>query len=125
MSRTLAFAALSLALLAGTAHQAFAASERVATLVFIKAPAGLTRAQIDAGIQASVPTYQKIPGLIRKYFTVNPDGFGGMYLWTNRAAAEAWYSAAWAAQCKQRYGNECQVTWFDTPVQIDGLGANQ
>ena len=125
MTRMLPFAALSVALLAGSAGHASAADQRVATLVVVKTPAGLTRAQIDAGIQASVPTYQKIPGLIRKWFTVNADGFGGMYLWTNRAAAEAWYTDAWSAQCKKRYGTRCQVTWFDTPIQIEGLGASQ
>jgi hypothetical protein len=117
---------LALALLAAGAHQAAAAaSDRVATLVVIKTPEGVTRAKIDAGFTASVPTYEKIPGLIRKYFTVNGDGFGGIYLWKNRAAAEAWYTAAWAAQCKQRYGTECQLTWFDTPLQIEGQAATQ
>ena len=123
MSRKLALTALSLAWLAAGTHQAAAADQHVATLVVIKTPPGLTRAKIDAGFAASVPTYQKIPGLIRKYYTVNGDGFGGIYLWKDRAAAEAWYTAAWAEQCKQRYGTECQLTWFDTPLQIVGQAA--
>lgn len=125
MSRILAFAAPTLLLLAGTVSQASAAEERVTTIVVIKTPAGLTREKIDAGIHASVPTYQKIPGLIRKWYTVNGESFGGMYLWKNRAAAEAWFTPEYTAQCKQRYGTECQVTYFDTPLQIDGLGASQ
>jgi hypothetical protein len=125
MSRPLAVTAVSLALLAVGTHQAFAATERVATLVVIKTPPGLTREKLEAGFAASVPTYQKVPGLIRKYYTVNGDGFGGMYLWKDRASAEAWYTAAWAAQCKQRYGTECLLTWFDTPLQIDGQAAGE
>ncbi|MBR0773299.1 hypothetical protein JQ625_00505 [Bradyrhizobium diazoefficiens] len=123
MSRKLALTALSLALLAAGTPEAFAADQHVATLVVIKTPEGVTRAKLEAGFAASVPTYQKIPGLIRKYYTVNGDGFGGIYLWKDRAAAEAWFTAAWAAQCKQRNGTECQLTWFDTPLQIDGQAA--
>jgi hypothetical protein len=125
MFRHLSLTAVSLAMLAVSTHQAAAADERVATLVVIKTPSDLTRAKIEAGFAASVPTYQKVPGLIRKYYTVNGDGFGGIYLWKDRAAAEAWYTAAWAAQCKQRYGTECQLTWFDTPLQIDGQAASE
>lgn len=125
MSHMLASAAFALLLLAGTVYQASAAEERVTTIVVIKTPAGLTREKIDAGIHASVPAYRKIPGLIRKWYTVNGESFGGMYLWENRAAAEAWFTPEYAAQCKQRYGTECQVTYFDTPLQIDGLGASQ
>lgn len=122
MSRLLAFTAFALLTLFGSTHQASAADGKVTTIVVIKTPAGLTRQKVEAGIQASVPTYQKIPGLIRKWYTVNDESFGGMYLWKNRAAAEAWFTPAYAEQCKQRYGTECQVTYFDTPVQIDGLG---
>jgi hypothetical protein len=126
------FAAASVMLLANCAHAQSpspAASApslsaaHVTTLVSVRTPPGVTRAQLEAGFRASVPTYQAIPGLIRKYFIVNADGFGGMYLWTDKAAAEAWYTLQWAAQCKARYGTECQVTYFDSPLQIDGQGA--
>lgn len=108
------------ALLAAPALAAAPATGRVATLVVVKTPQGITRAQIEGGFKQAVPTYQKVPGLIRKYFTVNGTGFGGMYLWESRAAAEAWYSPAWAAQCKARYGSACELVWFDTPIQIEG-----
>jgi hypothetical protein len=123
MSRNLAIAAVALALLAVSPPKASAADQHVATLVVIKIPEGVTREKLDAAFTASVPTYQKIPGLIRKYYTVNGDGFGGIYLWKDRAAAEAWFTAAWAQQCKQRNGTDCQLTWFDTPLQIEGQAA--
>jgi len=125
MSRIYPFAALALLLFAGGTDEASAADEHVTTIVVIKTPSGLTREKVEAGIHASVPTYQKIPGLIRKWYTVNGESFGGMYLWKNRAAAEAWFTPAYATQCKQRYGTECQVTYYDTPLQIDGLGASR
>lgn len=91
----------------------------VATIVTIKTPPGITRPMLDGGFKQAVPVYEKIPGLIRKYFIANGDSFGGMYLWKNRASAEAWYSEAWRAKAKATYGSDPQLTYFDTPVQID------
>jgi hypothetical protein len=95
------------------------AETTVATIVVIKTPPGVTRPMLDAGFKQAVPIYEKIPGLLRKYFIVNGDSFGGMYLWKNRASAEAWYSDAWRAKAKATYGSEPQLTYFDAPVQID------
>lgn len=108
-----------------TAPAVAAEEPPVATLVVVPTPPGVTRAQIEAGFRQAVPTYERIPGLIRKYFTVNGDGFGGMYLWASRAAAETWYSEAFQAQCRQRYGSPCQVTYFDTPIQIEGAASRK
>jgi hypothetical protein len=112
--------ALTAAALLLVSSPAFAKDGKVTTLVVVKTPPGVTRAMIEDGFAKAVPLYQKVPGLIRKYFTVNTDGFGGMYLWKDRASAEAWYSDAWRAQCKARYGSECQLTYFDSPLQIEG-----
>lgn len=97
--------------------------EHVVTLVVVKTPPGATRAMIEAGFQQSVPTYQKVPGLIRKYFTVDGQGFGGVYYWTNRAAADAWFNAAWHERVKKTYGADGSVTYFDAPLAIDGIAA--
>jgi len=104
--------------------QAEPADQPVATLVVVQTPAGLSRAMIDAGFEKAAPTYRQVPGLLRKYFTVNETGFGGVYLWKNRTAAEAWFSPAWRARAKATYGNEPLLTWFDSPLQIDMTGAS-
>lgn len=96
----------------------------VATIVVVPTPAGLTRAKIEAGFQQAAPTYRKVPGLLRKYFTVNASGFGGMYLWKNRAAAEAWFTPEWRARAKAAYGAEPELTYFDSPLQIDMTGGS-
>lgn len=93
--------------------------EPVATIVTIKTPAGITRPMLEAEFKRAVPVYEKIPGLIRKYFIADADQFGGMYLWIDRASAEAWYNSAWRAKAKSLYGSEPDVRWFDVPVQID------
>jgi hypothetical protein len=109
----------SLAIAAPIFAQAKSTDTPIATIVTIKTPPGITRPMLDDGFKQAVPVYEKIPGLIRKYFIVNGDSFGGMYLWKNRASAEAWYSDAWRAKARGTYGSEPQLTYFDVPVQID------
>jgi hypothetical protein len=99
---------------------------RVAVLVDIAAPASITLPMIEAGMERSKPTYQAIPGLIRKYFTIGTDGsFGGMYLWTDRTAAQAWFSPAWRTRVIATYGSEPKVTYFDVPIVLDGMAKAQ
>ena len=54
---------------------------------------------VDAAalFEASAPSYQQVPGLLRKHYLVAPDGSagGGVYLWESREAAEALYDEAW------------------------------
>lgn len=108
------------ALAAGPAVAETPAAIPVTVVVTIPTPPGVTRARIEAGIKAAVPQYAKLPGLIRKYFTVNDTGFGGVYLFRSRAAAEAWFNPAWHARVKSSYGTEGDVRYFDVPVITDG-----
>lgn len=97
-----------------------AAAQQVAVLVVVPSPPGVPRERIEAGMRASVPDYAKLPGLIRKYYTIGADGFGGMYLWKDRASAEAWFGPAWHERVKKTYGRDGSVTYFDVPVTTDG-----
>ncbi|MFZ4690848.1 MAG: hypothetical protein ACOYLS_16570 [Polymorphobacter sp.] len=97
------------------------AAQPVAVLVAIPVPAGMPRAQLEGLFKASVPDYQKLPGLVRKYYTIGDDGrAGGIYLWSSRAAAQAWYSDAWKAGVQKRWGAPASVSYFDVPVLVDG-----
>ncbi len=72
-----------------------AAAAPVAVLVAIPIPAGMPRPQLEGLFQQSVPQYQALPGLVRKYFTIGDDNrAGGIYLFASRAAAEAWFNDA-------------------------------
>lgn len=118
--KSLLAAALALPILTGSATAEPVSNDKlVAVVVVAKIPPGAPRAKVEEGILASVPTYQKIPGLIRKVFTVNEDSYGGLYVWANRAAAEAWFTPEFIAKVKARSGVEPQITYFDSPVQID------
>ncbi|MFC0242992.1 YdhR family protein [Rhodopseudomonas telluris] len=71
--------------------------------------------------KSSAPKYQKMPGLIRKYYIRSEDGrtAGGVYLWENRQVAEAAYAGEWRARVAQLYGAEPVISWFDSPVIVD------
>jgi hypothetical protein len=98
-----------------------AAADPVAVLVAIPVPAGMPRAQLESLFKASVPEYAKLPGLVRKYYTIGDDGrAGGLYLWSSRAAAEAWYNDAWKAGAAKRWGAPATLSYFDVPVIVDG-----
>ncbi|WP_322517142.1 YdhR family protein [Rhodopseudomonas palustris] len=71
--------------------------------------------------RSSAPKYQKMPGLIRKYYIRSEDGStaGGVYLWESREAAEKVYAGEWRTRVAQLYGAEPVISWFDSPVIVD------
>jgi len=72
---------------------------------------------------ATAPTYQGVPGLLRKHYVLSEDGLtaGGVYLWNSKGEAEAMYTDAWRAFVQEKYGIEPAVTYFDSPVTVDNL----
>jgi hypothetical protein len=98
-----------------------AAAEPVAVLVAVPVPKGMPRAQLEGLFRQSIPEYAKLSGLVRKYYTIGDDGrAGGIYLWSSRAAAEAWYSDAWRAGVLKTWGAPAEVSYFDVPAIVDG-----
>ena len=94
-------------------------SQAVGTLVEIPILAGVTRERLVAEFKAAVPTYQKVPGLLRKHFIVSSNGqFGGVYLWQDEASARAWFSDALHARVIKTYGQDAKIEWFDTPILL-------
>lgn len=119
-------AALTLLTAAMPAVQAQTASAAytgpVAVVVSIAVPAGLPRARVEGLFQQEAPGFKALPGLKQKYFTVSDDGrrAGGIYLWTDAAAARAFFSDSWKAQVAAAYGSAAELTWFDAPLVIQG-----
>jgi hypothetical protein len=111
----IAFAATPLA-----AQTAPAADKPVAVLVSITIPPGIPRAAIADGMAKAVPQYRAVPGLVRKLFTIGDDGgFGGIYLFRTRGAAQAWFNDAWYARVAKTYGSPGKVSYYDVPVALD------
>ncbi len=83
-------------------------------------PSGLDRAALVADMKETIHVYQDCPGLVRKYIGIDLEqGYGmGIYLWEDRASADAYYERALAAMKKQ-LGVEPEVSFLDTPVVVD------
>lgn len=118
MKMTLTLAAAALA--ATFSCQAFAAPGEVAVVVTIPIPKSVPRAALPAEFDKAAPMYRAIPGLERRYFTLTDTQFGGIYLWSSRAAAETWFNDAWTKRATATYGAAPTVTWFDAPLVIEG-----
>lgn len=91
----------------------------VAVVVTVPTPAGAPRAMIEEGMRKSVDTYRRVPGLLRKYFTIGDGVFGGVYLFTDRPAAQAWFNDAWRARIQSTYRATATVTYFAAPIVLD------
>ncbi|MFC4292573.1 YdhR family protein [Sphingorhabdus arenilitoris] len=91
-----------------------------AVLVEVPRPNGLSDTELDTGFRQAIPIYEKVPGLLRKYFVRSQVSFGGVYLWADRASADAFYSAAWSERIAKTYGAPAKLTWFDVPVTTAG-----
>ena len=102
------------------AQEAGTYSGPVAVVVAINIPPGLARTQIEGLFKQQSPAFQKLPGLKQKYFTVNANQAGGIYLFASRAAAEAFFTTQWTEQVTKTYGSKPNVTYFDAPVIIQG-----
>jgi len=103
-----------------------AASTLVVAVVKIPIPAGVTRAQVVAGMVKTIPEYEKLPGLVRKYYALSDDGkYGGVYLFENRKAAEDHFNDEWRANIVKTRGAPAEVTYFDVPIVIEGPSAQK
>ena len=123
--KTITWGAALLAL-AGSATaqtaQAPAYDGPVAVVVSIPIPPSVSRAVVEATFRKQAPGFQALPGLKQKYFTVNSQTHraGGIYLWANAAAAQAFYTDTWKAQVQAAFGAPAELTWFDAPLIIQG-----
>jgi len=95
----------------------------ITTLVQFHLPSPLTLEEATRRFESSAPKYQKLSGLIRKYYIRSEDGgiAGGIYLWESRAAAERVFSGEWRERVEKLYGAKPVIAWFDTPVIVDNL----
>jgi hypothetical protein len=96
-------------------------TKQVVVVVRIPAPWYAPAFLIRRRFRQAVPQYQALPGLRRKYFTLTDDRlFGGIYLWDDRASADAFFTDAWHASVRRKYGVPGQVDVFDAPFTVEG-----
>lgn len=83
-------------------------------------PQGLADADLTEAFAQSVPTYRAVPGLVRKYYYRTEDGqAGGVYLFEDRASAEALFDDAFRARIAEKYGEPVTVEFLPTLVVLD------
>jgi hypothetical protein len=82
-----------------------------------------TEEQAIKGGTSTAPIYRDLAarGLIRKDYLNGDAGTGGVYLWENRQAAEAWFTESKIAELTERFGVRPRLTWYDTHVTVDNL----
>jgi hypothetical protein len=86
-----------------------------------KVPDGTSKAALVETINATAHTYQGIPGLIRKYYGIAPDGNAlvGIYLWESKVASDALFTADWVAMVTKRWGTAPMRQDFETPMVVE------
>jgi len=95
----------------------------ITVLVRFKLPQPISIDQAKEIFLGTAPKYQGMPGLIRKYYFVTPDGSeaGGIYLWQSREAADRLYTDEWKAFVRGKYGSDPTLTFLETPVVVDNV----
>jgi hypothetical protein len=82
----------------------------------------VSREQLIERFQHSLPVYRNRPGLVRKYLCFDAaSGRGmGIYLWEDRARAEAFYEIA-VPIIRSETGSDPEIEYIDTPMVVDNL----
>jgi hypothetical protein len=82
---------------------------------------GTPREQMIEKMRATVPKYEGLDGLVRKYYILTEDGkrAGGVYLWKSREQAERWYTADWRQYMKNAWGEDPVLHYLECPIVVD------
>lgn len=81
---------------------------------------GLSREQALEEIKETIDWYRGREGCLRKQICLNWDeryGYG-VYTWTDRGLAEAFYAEA-TGEIERQTGAKPEILYFDTPVIVD------
>jgi len=98
----------------------------IIALVTFKMPPNLPLSDVEKRNAESAPRFLNLPGLVRKNYLYDPatGTGGGSYLWKSRAAAEAYYNAAWFERMTAMLGNTPTVQYFESPLQVDNVAGS-
>ena len=95
----------------------------ITAIVEFKLPQAITTLRAKEIFLSTAPKYRGMPGLIRKYYFLTPDGAtaGGIYLWESREDADRLYTGEWKAFVRGKYGSDPVVKYLETPVVVDNV----
>src|SRR6056297_2662483 len=75
---------------------------------------------IARGLQ-SAPLYREVEGLVSKQYLNGEDCGGGIYTFTSREAAEAWFNDDWWGWIEELFGARPTLTLYDHYVTVDNV----
>jgi len=86
----------------------------ITVIAEFKLPQPITNQQAREIFLSTAPKYQGMPGLIRKYYFLTPDGIkaGGIYLWQSREDADNLYTEEWKGFVRGKYGSDPTLTYL-------------
>lgn len=95
----------------------------ITVIVEFNLPQPISSSQAKEIFLSTAPKYQGMPGLLRKYYFLTPDGTkaGGIYLWKSREDAGRVYTEEWKLFVRGKYGSDPALTFLETPVVVDNV----
>ncbi|CUH65250.1 hypothetical protein TG4357_01759 [Thalassovita gelatinovora] len=93
----------------------------ITEIVTFDLPADMSRDDVLARYQATLPRWRANPELIRKTYLYDPDGKrgGGVYLWKTLAAAQAAHDAEWCRMAEDTYGSAPRFDYFEATLFVE------
>ncbi|MFO1500288.1 MAG: YdhR family protein [Verrucomicrobiota bacterium] len=84
-------------------------------------PAGVTADQIRGAFDEAAPKFRHVPGLVRKQFIRSKDcrTAGGVYLWNDERAAQAFMHEYVAPMIRERFHVEPSIEFYESPVIVE------
>ena len=93
----------------------------IVAIVSFQLPKATTAEEMSGAFKEEAPKFQKVPGLLHKYFYVSEDGrrAGGIYVWASRADADRLFAGEWRAMVEAAFGGPPTIEFLISPVMID------
>ena len=90
-------------------------------IVVVQIPIKRSREQAIEMQTQSAPTFLALAdkGLLRKDYINGEAGGGGVYYWSSREAAEAWYTPELRRKMKEKFGVDPVISFYETYVTVD------
>jgi len=81
---------------------------------------GMSEAEFDKAMLDSVPKFEGLDGLLRKYYVSKEDRKlgGGIYLWDSKEKAQAWFNEEWTERITGIFGKPT-VEYLDCKIVVD------
>ncbi|SDI86218.1 hypothetical protein [Lutimaribacter saemankumensis] len=85
---------------------------------------GIDRDEVIRRFETTMPAWQANEKLVRKYYLFDEETRqgGGVYLWPDKAAAQAAHNEEWCDRAEKLYGSRPTFEYFETPCIVDNSG---